>query len=281
VRGASGDHGEGFVDAGALVEHGHEGAGDAGGAVVLDDIAAVDDAVDALVEEIGGALEDGAVVDLAAATDEDGDAAGDLNDLVVEGGVIGGVGLDDIGAELDGLADEVGDLGDVAIDHVATGDGIGLEHQGLDHHGHLVIIGLGFEFEDVIDALRVDIGRAGDLEEIDADADRIEAHGLEHRVLNHGGEACGGEVYAVDIRDVGAQDEGGLVLAWEGLEVASLADGELDGVGAGLDQGLDGGGHRLDTGEEAWLVEEAVVYGDVEAAVGGGMEEAIEAHGDN
>ena len=84
---------------------------------------------------------------------------------------------------------------------------------------------------------------------------------------------------AVDVGDVDAQHEGGLVAAGERLQQRRLAERELDRVGAGRDQRLDHARHVLDAGEEARLAEEAVVDGDVDAAARGGMEEAVQAVG--
>jgi len=51
----------------------------------------------------------------------------------------------------------------------------------------------------------------------------------------------------------------------------------LDGVRAGVDERGDDLAHVFDALQEAGLVEEAVVDGDVEAALGRGVEEAVEA----
>jgi hypothetical protein len=77
---------------------------------VLDDVAAIDDAGGALLQERGGALEDLGLGRLAAAAHEDGDAARRSRSPCGRRHVVGGVGLDDVGAELHGLADERDDL---------------------------------------------------------------------------------------------------------------------------------------------------------------------------
>ena len=59
--------------------------------------------------------------------------------------------------------------------------------------------------------------------------------------------------------------------------MTSLTDRELDGVGAGVDERGDDLAHVFDALQEAGLVEEAVVDGDIEAALGRGVEEAVEA----
>ncbi|MND03458.1 hypothetical protein D3C83_232800 [compost metagenome] len=61
--------------------------------------------------------------------------------------------------------------------------------------------------------------------------------------------------------------------------MAGLADGELDGVGTGVDEGLDDLAHVFDALEESGLVEETVIDGDVEAAGGFGVEETVETEG--
>lgn len=58
--------------------------------------------------------------------------------------------------------------------------------------------------------------------------------------------------------------------------MAGLADGQLDGIGSGVDHGADGLRHGFDSAEERGFVEETVIDGDIEAfAIG--SEKAIEA----
>ena len=83
---------------------------------------------------------------------------------------------------------------------------------------------------------------------------------------------------AVDVRHVGAQHERGLVLAWQRLQMSRLADGQLDGVWRARDDGLNGGGHIFDASQEARLIEEAVVDGDIEA-IAVGAEEPVQSWG--
>ena len=58
--------------------------------------------------------------------------------------------------------------------------------------------------------------------------------------------------------------------------MAGLTDRQLEGVGAGVDERGDDLAHVFDALQEAGLVEEAMVDGDVEAALGRGVEEAVE-----
>ena len=261
------------------MDDGHEGAGDRGGFGVLDDVATIDDAGGALGDERGGAGEDFGFGGFAAAAHEDGNAAGGLDDFVVDRDVVGGVGLDDVGAEFDGLADERDDFGRVAVDHVAAGFGVGLEDEGLDHERHAVVIAERFEDADVLDALVGDLGLFRNAKKIHDDAGGIEAHALEHGVGDGAGEERARELGAVDVGDIGAQDEGGLAADGKLLEMRRLPDGELDGVRRGGGDRGDGGGEILDPGEKRRLIEEAVIEGDIEAAAGLGIEETIEAGG--
>ena len=68
----------------------------------------------------------------------------------------------------------------------------------------------------------------------------------------------------------------GFCLAGQGLEVMRLADGELDGVRRGGDEDVDALLEIFDALEEIALVEEAVVHGDIEAAVGFGVKQAVQ-----
>ena len=77
--------------------------------------------------------------------------------------------------------------------------------------------------------------------------------------------------------DVGAEDQCRLGSQRERLEVAGLAEGELDRVGSRGRDGGNGAGHVLDAREKTGLVEEAVVDRDVEAPAAGGVEETVEA----
>jgi hypothetical protein len=57
------------------------------------------------------------------------------------------------------------------------------------------------------------------------------------------------------------------------------AERELDRIRRGIDERLHHRAHVLDALQEARLVEEAVIDGHIEAAVGLGVEEAFEAEG--
>jgi len=120
----------------------------------------------------------------------------------------------------------VHDLFQITIDHVSARFRVGAEAERLDHHGHAVVVGLRLEAEDVIDALGMDFGCAGDLEKVHANAGGIKADGLEHGVRYHFAETRWQEFLSIHVRDIGAQDEGGLLFSGNGLEVARLADGK-------------------------------------------------------
>ena len=92
-------------------------------------------------------------------------------------------------------------------------------------------------------------------------------------------KACARRLLAVDVGDVDAQHERGLLAAGERLQQRRLAERELDRVGPRRHQRLDHALHVLDAGDEARLAEEAVVDGDVDAAARRGVEEAVQAVG--
>ena len=118
-----------------------------GRVVVLDDVAAVDDARRALLEHGVGALEDLLVGDAAAAAQQQRDA-GDLDDAVVLADVVGRVGLDHVGAELGRLADDAQDALEVAAPPITPAPA-GLERERLDHQRHAGAVALGAQLADV------------------------------------------------------------------------------------------------------------------------------------
>ena len=242
---------------------------------MLDDVAAVDDARGALLEHGVGALEDLLVGDAAAAAQQQRDA-GDLDDAVVLGDVVGRVGLDDVGAELDRLADEAHDAVDVAAGLIAPSPAL-LERERLDHQRHAGAVALGAQLADRLEAVAAQAVLAGDVEEVDDDARGVEADGVADRVVDHERPRLGGRLGGVDVRRVGAEDERGLVAAGVALEQVGLADGELDRVGLGVDERVDRLLHVLDAGEHRDLAGHPVVDRDVEAAPRGRVEESVEA----
>ena len=275
IRSSFDEFGGGF-GGGAIVDDGHEGAGHAGGVGVLDDVAAIDDAGSALLDEFLGAFEDFLIGGLAAAADEDGNLAGDLDDFVVNRDVVRGIGLDDVRAEFDGLADEREDFVEVAVHHVTAGLLVRLENERLDHERHADAVALGLDFQNVLDALVGDFGLLGNAEEIDDDASGVETKCLLDGLLDHAAEERAGKPGAINIRDIGAQDKGGLFPAGQGLEIVRLADGKLDGVRRGGDEDVDALLEVFDALEEIALVEEAVVHRDIETAVGFGVKQAVQ-----
>jgi hydrogenase maturation factor len=104
---------------------------------------------------------------------------------VVEADVVRRIRLDDVGAEFDRLADQRNNSCQIAVHHVAARLGIRLENQRLDHQRHPVVIAFGFQPQDVLDALVGDLGLAGDAEQIDDDAARIQPDRLKDRLLDH------------------------------------------------------------------------------------------------
>ena len=77
---------------------GHQRLGNTGGIGVLNDVAAIDDARGALLDELFGPAQDFLVRGPAAAPHQHGDFSGNLNHLVIGAHVLRRVGLDDVGA---------------------------------------------------------------------------------------------------------------------------------------------------------------------------------------
>ncbi len=228
-----------------IVNDGHEGAGHASGIGVLNDVSSVNNSGGTLLNELFRALEDFLVWRLAAAANEDRYAASDFDDLAVNGDVIGRVSLDDVSAEFDGLANEWEDFFEIAINHVATGLLVGLKDERFDHKGHGVAIAFRLDAQNVENALVGYFGLLGYAEKIDDDAGGIKAQGLLDRLFDHAAEESSRERCAINVGDVGAKDQSGFLFAGKRLEVVSLADGELNGVGRRLNEGLDGRGKIL------------------------------------
>jgi hypothetical protein len=256
------------------VHDAHQRLGHRGGIGVLDDVAPVDDPRRALVEDRVRALEDLPVGHPAAAPDEQRHAR-DGDDAVVVGGVVARVGLDHVGAQLGRLAHHAADTLNVAVD--AVGAAGRLEHERLDHQRHRRAVAFGAQADDVGDRVLVQLGVARRREQVDDDARGVEPDGLADRVVDQPAPRLRGRLRGVDVRDVAAQDQRGLVAARPALEEVGLADRELDGVGRGIDQRVDRALHVLDAGEHARLAGDAVVDGHVEAPVRVRVEEAVQA----
>lgn len=129
---------------------------------MLNDIAAVNNAGDALAHQGFGSAQNCFVVSFAAATDEDGDAS-NLDYFVVIERIVGGVRFDHVSSKLDRLPDERKDLVKVAINHVATSVGVCLEYQRLDHKRHSEVLALRLKPQEVLNALVAQPGLIGEL----------------------------------------------------------------------------------------------------------------------
>lgn len=91
---------------GAIVNDAHKGFCHTRGVLVLDYVSAVDDAACALDHEVRSTTQDYFVGDTTSASNENWDAAGNADYLVVLGDIIARIGFDDIGPKLYGLTDE-------------------------------------------------------------------------------------------------------------------------------------------------------------------------------
>ena len=166
------------------------------------------------------------------------------------------------------LADEVLDLHEIAVYHVAAGLAIGAEDKWFHHHGHAIVFALEFERADILNALVRYAGRSWNLEKIHAHTGRIESDSLKARLLDHRTQRLDGQLAAIDIRHIRAENEGWLLTAWDHLQVSGLPGGELNGVRSGFHDGFYGLRHILDACEKARLIEKSVIDGDIEATAG-------------
>jgi uncharacterized protein (TIGR00645 family) len=137
-------------------------------------------------------------------------------------------------------------------------------------------IALGFELQDVLDALIGDLGFAGNPEEIHNHARRIETDRLLHGVLDHSAKERARQFFAVDVGDIRAEYKRGFWTDGKGLQVMRLTDRELNRIGGRMHECLYCFTEVFDALQECGFVEEAVVDRDVEAALGGGIEESVE-----
>src|ERR1035437_10800595 len=266
-------------DGQAVVDDAHEGLGDAGWVGVLDNVAAVNDAGGPLRQEVVRALGDFAVADFATAAHEHRNAAGGLDHLMIAAHIVGGVGLDDVGAEFDGLPDERDDFFLVAVDHVAAGLFVRLEDERLDHHRHSGAPGDGFEAEDVLHTLFADLGFAGDLKQVHAHARGVETERLLDRFVYHAAVKRARKFLAVNVGDVDTQHERGFEAPRQGLEMSCLAGAQLDRIGRGGHDDRDGAPDVFNAFVEGELVAKTMIDRDIKAAPGQGMKETVETVG--
>jgi hypothetical protein len=196
---------------------------------------------------------------------------------VVNAYVVRRISLDDICAELHRLPDERQDLFEIPVDHIAARLLIWTENQRLDHQRHAPAITVRLDTQNIVDALVRDLRLAGNAEEIHHDAGGVEAERLLHRVADHPAEKRPRQLCAIDVGDIGAEDQRRLLPPWDLLQQFRLADRQLNRIGRSFHQGPDGAVEVLDPMQKATFIEEAMVHRHIEAAAGAVMEKAIEA----
>ena len=119
----------------SFVDDRHQRLGHRRRVVVLDDVAAVDDAGRALGHHRLRPAQDRLVGRSTTAAHEHRDVTGDLDHAAIVVEIVRRVGLDHVGSELDRLPDERHDLLNVAVD--AVGAPLArLHHERLDHQRH-------------------------------------------------------------------------------------------------------------------------------------------------
>ena len=223
----------------------------------------------ALIHECLGAFQEAFITHASAAPHQHRNARSDFDDLVVDREIVSRVGFDDVGAEFHCLADQMFDCSGVTVHGVTAILSRRAKHERLDHHGHAVMIRLRFESQDILDAFGMNFRRARDLKEIHANADRVVPHRLKHRVFDHETEsAILWQSLAVDIRNIGAQDQRRFVAPGDFLQMPRHAKRELDRIRGGGDDRPHSALHVFDAVEKTGLIEESVIHGHIEAAAG-------------
>ncbi len=100
--------------------------------------------------------------------------------------------------------------------------------------------------------------------QVDYHAGGVHAQRLLHRIGDQLAEDMLRQRLAVDIGHVRSQHQRWLLLAGNLLEVPRLTHSQLDGVGVGLDDRLNGARQVFDACQKRRLIEKSVVDGDVE-----------------
>ena len=197
----------------AVVNDVHEGTGQARRIGALDDLAAANESGRALPDECLRPVEQRLIAPLPVGPDEDGNAAGTFHHTMPDAEIAGRVGLDEIRAEVAGLPDEREDFFQITAGHAAIVLRGGKKFAHLDHQRHGKALTRGSQAGDVLHALVGERVLAGDADEARDDARGIEPHGLLDGVAERAAEKCGRQHGAVDIGDIGAQEEGRFGLA--------------------------------------------------------------------
>ena len=87
-----------------------------------------------------------------------------------------------------------------------------------------------------MNALIANFGLIGDLKQVDDNASRIDANGLQNRVFEYSTPQTAWQFAPVNIGDIGSQDQRGFLFTRDALQNLGLPDGQLNGVGRGFDE---------------------------------------------
>lgn len=196
---------------------------------------------------------------------------------MIDSHVVRRIRLDDVGSEFNSLSNQRKNFCRIAIYHVAAGTVVGLENERFYHQRHPVAVAVRFDLENILDALIANLRLIGNSEEINHNTGCIEPESLLDRVFNHSREERPRKFPAIDIGNVGAQNERRFVTSRQTLQKRRLADSELNGIGRGFDECANSGFEVFDAGKKTVFVEEAVIDSDVETVAGLGVKEALEA----
>jgi len=128
------------------------------------------------------------------------------------------------------------------------------------------MIALRFELDNVLDALIGDFGLTGNAEKVYDDAGGVKADALFDGIINHPAEKRAWQILAIDVRDIGAQNERGLGANGNRLEIMRLTDRELDGIRGCVHECLYRCTEIFDTLKKNRFVKKAVIHSDIETA---------------
>lgn len=139
------------------------------------------------------------------------------------------------------------------------------------------MVTLQFESTDVFNALIRDSGRSGNLEKIHAHAGGIESDSLKTRLLDHRAQRLDGQLPAIDICHIRAENERRFLTARDFLQMAGLACRELNRIRRSVHNGFHSLSHVFNACQKTGLVEKTVIDGDIKTAAGLGVEETVKA----
>jgi hypothetical protein len=127
-----------------------------------------------------------------------------------------------------------------------------------------------------LDALIGHFGLFRNAKEIHDDASGVESQRLFNWLLNHATKQCARKLCAVNVGDIGAQNERGFFFSGQRLQTMRLADSELDCVRRSFDECANGSFKIFNPLEKTAFVKKSVIDGDIKTAIGLGVKETVQ-----